>query len=112
MKGFQASRKCNALQVFIKFASMLRQKVYFQDLGTMDYQSAWDYQEELLAKNVEAKAAMRRSQAEDADVATDTAIQTIHHLLFVEHPPVYTLGKSGKMEHVLISEEERQKNQL
>jgi lipoyl(octanoyl) transferase len=38
--------------------------------------------------------------------------ETTHHLLFVEHPPVYTLGKSGKMEHVLISEEERAARQI
>jgi len=87
---------------------MSTQKVQFQDLGTMDYQSAWDYQEELLAKNVEIKSWKWRN--EDENIATE--IDTTHHLLFVEHPPVYTLGKSGKIEHVLISEEERKKNDL
>ncbi len=87
---------------------MPTQKVKFQDLGTMDYQSAWDYQEELLAKNVEIKSLKWRN--EDENIVTET--DTTHHLLFVEHPPVYTLGKSGKIEHVLISEEERKKNDL
>jgi lipoyl(octanoyl) transferase len=85
------------------------QKVHFQDLGIMDYQSAWDYQEELLAKNVDIKS-MKWRNDQDENVATET--NTTHHLLFVEHPPVYTLGKSGKIEHVLISEEERKKNGL
>jgi lipoyl(octanoyl) transferase len=87
---------------------MPTQKVQFQDLGTMDYQSAWDYQEELLAKNVEIKSLKWRN--EDENIVTET--DTTHHLLFVEHPPVYTLGKSGKIEHVLISEEERKRNDL
>jgi lipoyl(octanoyl) transferase len=85
------------------------QKVHFQDLGIMDYQSAWDYQEELLAKNVDIKSMKWRNE-QDENVTTET--HTTHHLLFVEHPPVYTLGKSGKIEHVLISEEERKKNGL
>lgn len=72
-----------------------KQAVLFRDLGRMDYQAAWDYQETLLRENVALKA------NRDPDPATR------HHLLFVEHPPVYTLGKSGKMEHVLISEADR-----
>jgi lipoyl(octanoyl) transferase len=74
----------------------MRQTVLFQDLGILDYQQAWDYQEALLKENLEIKkAAMPEPDA------------TKHHLLFVEHPPVYTLGKSGKMEHVLINDEQR-----
>lgn len=88
------------------------QKVQFEDLGKMNYQTAWDYQEELLARNVEIKSSRWRNETVDANVVTDTFLQTTHHLLFVEHPPVYTLGKSGKIEHVLISEEERRKNDL
>ena len=84
------------------------QKVVFRDLGTMEYQPAWDLQEELLAGNVKIKSA--KWNARGQEVATDE--ETTHHLLFVEHPPVYTLGKSGKMDNVLISEEERQKNNL
>lgn len=68
----------------------------FQDLGNMRYQPAWDYQEELLQHNIKAKS-----------VANGEEPATVHHLLLVEHPPVYTLGKSGKEEHVLINAEER-----
>jgi lipoyl(octanoyl) transferase len=82
---------------------MEKQAVRFQDLGKMDYQSAWDYQEKLLKENLEVKSVVHRS-----DVKVDPfQLPTQHHLLLVEHPPVYTLGKSGKMEHVLINEQER-----
>jgi len=91
---------------------MPTQKVLFRDLGTMDYQAAWDYQEELLAKNVEIKSLKWRNEVDEHNVAIETDAQTTHHLLLVEHPPVYTLGKSGKIEHVLISDEERKKNDL
>lgn len=78
-----------------------KQEVIFRDLGRMEYQPAWDYQEELLLKNVTLKR-----EAVSAGLPV-TAAGTSHYLLFVEHPPVYTLGKSGKEEHVLISEQER-----
>ncbi|MGH2642413.1 MAG: lipoyl(octanoyl) transferase LipB [Chitinophagaceae bacterium] len=65
--------------------------VFFQDLGTMEYKHAWDYQESLLQENVLFK---REHQSE----------KTVNHLLFCEHPPVYTLGKSGKEEHLLIND--------
>ncbi len=88
---------------------MSKQQVIFQDLGNIDYQTAWDYQEKLLQQNVKIKSA-----AYSSPVAVDSALTidhlqltTRHHLLFVEHPPVYTLGKSGSMENVLISEEDR-----
>ncbi|MEO8583573.1 MAG: lipoyl(octanoyl) transferase LipB, partial [Flavitalea sp.] len=80
------------------------QKVLFEDKGIMDYQQAWDYQESLLADNVRIKSA-KWSAARNDDVIT-TEEQTTHHLLFVEHPPVYTLGKSGKMDNVLLNEQQ------
>ncbi|MFT3935290.1 MAG: lipoyl(octanoyl) transferase LipB [Chitinophagaceae bacterium] len=86
------------------------QTVYFQDLGGMDYKTAWDYQEQLLRENVAIKAMARNLEAvaEGDGIATqDTVPDTTHRLLFVEHPPVYTLGKSGNISNVLISEEER-----
>lgn len=86
------------------FAGMMQQ-VAFQDLGVMDYQSVWDMQEQLLQNNLQLKAAHRMQQQTDVDAPTR------HHFLMVEHPPVYTLGKSGDLSHVLISDEERkQKN--
>lgn len=84
---------------------MEKQKVWFRDLGKMDYQAAWDYQDVLLKKNLAVKANALAGENTGGDTAEQVATQ--HHLLFVEHPPVYTLGKSGKMEHVLINEQER-----
>lgn len=84
------------------------QEVLFQDLENMDYQSAWDYQEKLLQENIRIKAlAKSREQATNDHPGTITeALMTTHHLLFVEHPPVYTLGKSGREENILISQED------
>jgi lipoyl(octanoyl) transferase len=80
------------------------QEVLFEDLGARRYKEIWDYQEELLKTNSDTKAAARLAGA-DADHTH--ILPTTHHLLFVEHDPVYTLGKSGKESHVLISEEKR-----
>jgi lipoyl(octanoyl) transferase len=78
----------------------MRQKVFFEDMGIRSYQPSWDYQEELLLKNTQIKWAARQNQE---DVKTSN---TEHRLLMVEHNPVFTLGKSGKREHVLVSEEQ------
>ena len=90
---------------------MSRQKVYFEDLGKMDYQSAWDYQEKLLQENVRLKAASYQFETEPTELGEKqlsvAASTTVHSLLFVEHPPVYTLGKSGDLSNVLISDEIR-----
>jgi lipoyl(octanoyl) transferase len=73
------------------------QQVSWEDLGYRRYQPVWDYQEALLKQNVDIKSAQR-----NGDYRADTR----HRLLLVEHPPVYTLGKSGKVEHILISEQD------
>jgi lipoyl(octanoyl) transferase len=89
----------------------IKQGVQFRDLGQIEYRDAWDLQEKLLQENVAVKAAIRNRQsvlAESGVVENEEVVPTTHHyLLFVEHPPVYTLGKSGDIENVLISEEER-----
>lgn len=72
-----------------------------RDLAIMDYKEAWDYQENLLKKNLDIKAGL--SQFSEGP----EKLRTQNYLLFVEHPPVYTLGKSGKIDHVLISESQR-----
>jgi len=72
----------------------MQKDVQFQDLGKRSYKEVWDYQEALLKDNVQKKA------------AEETRASTINHLLFVEHQPVYTLGKSGYEENVLIGDEE------
>ncbi len=71
--------------------------VQFEDLGTMRYKEAWDYQEQIFDEIVQLKSANRK-------VAEEERIPTQDRLLFVHHPHVYTLGKSGKVEHLLISE--------
>lgn len=73
----------------------MQQQVFFQDLGIRSYKEIWDYQETLLKENVTAKSNFSNNQLLPS---------TTNHLLFVEHTPVYTLGKSGKKEHVLIDE--------
>lgn len=80
----------------------MRQKVFYEDLGLKSYKPTWDYQEELLRKNTLQKSINRTNNnpANDAD--------TEHRLLLVEHYPVFTLGKSGKMEHILVSEQHLQ----
>lgn len=80
------------------------QEVVLEDLGLVDYRFAWDYQEELLQKNLQAKAAARALEAAGDANPDFPAPHTIHHLLLLEHPPVYTLGKSGREEHILISQ--------
>jgi lipoyl(octanoyl) transferase len=96
----------------------MKQTVLFRDLGKMDYQSAWDYQERLMRWNLEVKAG-RSNQGDNLNqptltthhpIAIGSPLTTQHYLLFVEHPPVYTLGKSGKMDNVLINDEELEKN--
>lgn len=75
------------------------QKVRIQDLGQIDYQEAWDLQESLLRVNVGLKMA--------AGKADPMKVDTQHYLLYCEHPPVYTLGKSGSEDNLLIAESER-----
>jgi len=75
----------------------MNKKVYLQDLGLKDYKDTWDYQEELFKQTVDVKISNRRGPANEP---------TPNHFLFVEHPHVYTLGKSGDFANLLISKEE------
>jgi lipoyl(octanoyl) transferase len=86
---------------------MEKQRVFFRDLGLMEYQAAWDYQETLLKKNVEVK-----SQNRNLGLSVNSSPETNHHLLFTEHPPVYTLGKSGDKSNVLMSDDELAANDI
>ena len=80
----------------------MKKKVLFRNLGkNQSYKAIWDLQEAMLKEKVEMKSAGRQAGAEPENIEID------NHLLFVEHSPVYTLGKSGKIEHVLINEQER-----
>jgi lipoyl(octanoyl) transferase len=73
----------------------MNKTVQLQDLGIMDYKEAWEYQEGLFQGIVDAKIANRRE---------GTETETPNYLLLVEHPHVYTLGKSGDFENLLLSE--------
>jgi lipoyl(octanoyl) transferase len=72
-------------------------KTIFQDLGLKDYKETWDYQTEIFNKILAVKAANRTIPAEQQS-------PTENFLLFCEHPHVYTLGKSGKSENLLVDE--------
>ncbi len=72
--------------------------VIFRELGLIDYKEAWDYQEQVFNEIVAQKTANR-------DLADTDKKQTGNVLLFCEHPHVYTLGKSGEEQHLLLTEE-------
>lgn len=76
---------------------MDKQSVIFKDLGIIDYKSAWDYQEKLLRQNVAVKTAMRL----EADLPANKT-DTKNYFLICEHTPVYTIGKSGNKENILL----------
>lgn len=73
-------------------------QVVFKDLGRMAYKPAWDYQEELFNGIVAQKVANRKRPENEQ-------IETSDYLLFVEHTPVFTLGKSGAEQNLLINHE-------
>ena len=73
----------------------MNKKVALQDLGRRDYKETWDYQELLFQEIVDVKIKNRREAAN---------METPNHFLFVEHPHVYTLGKSGDINNLLVNE--------
>ena len=84
-------------------------KAYCRDLGLMDYKACWDLQQELFDALVARKRAAGGStvfpagdSAEEHSATDDDPVGTV---LLVEHPPVYTLGKSGHAENLLIPRE-------
>ncbi len=86
--------------IILTFARLM-EKVVFKDLGQIAYQQAWDYQQQLQKELIDRKLSNRRQQADG-----HAGPPQRHYLLFCEHPPVYTLGKSGSMEHLLLNEEQ------
>ncbi len=74
--------------------------VLFTDLGRKPYKETWDLQETLLQEKVKSKS------------TPDLGLKNNDFLIFVEHNPVYTLGKNGKAGHVLISEDERKRQNI
>ncbi|MEL6357522.1 MAG: lipoyl(octanoyl) transferase LipB [Bacteroidota bacterium] len=76
-------------------------KVHVQHHFGVDYQKAWNLQTQLHQELVQRKRDNRRREKEGI-----VPEKQQHYLLFVEHPPVYTLGKSGSIEHLLLDEEQ------
>ena len=79
--------------------------IQFQDLGTVSYKQTWDYQDQLF-KSVIAQKVANRKRAESERVPT------ANHLLFCNHPHVYTLGKSGSMENLLLNNEQLEEENI
>ena len=73
----------------------MNKQIKFIDLGQIDYKDAWEYQQNLFDEIVEIKKKNRKD---------NTNIKTPNYFLFVEHPHVYTLGKSGNISNLLIDE--------
>lgn len=76
------------------------QQVKFEDWGKIEYGTAWEKQEEILKENLAVKAQWFGKSEEEKDRSIDTK----HHFILCEHPHVYTLGKSGMMENLLLND--------
>ncbi len=76
---------------------MINKEIHFRDLSLIEYKEAWDFQEKLFKESIELK-----SQNEEIP----------NHLLFCEHPHVYTIGKSGSENNLLINNIELQKKEV
>lgn len=75
----------------------MNKKVTVSDLGLKDYKETWDFQEELFKEIIALKVKNRREAQ---------AVKTPNYLIFVEHPHVYTLGKSGDIQNLLVAEDQ------
>ncbi|MFD1017568.1 lipoyl(octanoyl) transferase LipB [Winogradskyella rapida] len=75
----------------------MNKTILLEDLGRKDFKETWDYQETLFKAILDTKIKNRRE---------DLSLETQNHFLFVEHPHVYTLGKSGDLSNLLLSEAE------
>lgn len=73
----------------------MNKKIYIEDLGSKDFKETWDYQETVFKSILDTKIANRRENA---------GLITSNYFLFVEHPHVYTLGKSGDLSNLLLNE--------
>lgn len=106
-----------------KLITLDKQIVLYKDLGLVDYKTAWDYQEQLFQQNVGIKSLLRKQELITTDLSEnetdnnpeignkqpDVEAVTKHYFLICEHLPVLTLGKSGHVENILISEAEMEK---
>lgn len=76
---------------------IVNKQIHLEDLGKKDYKETWDYQEDLFKGIIDTKIKNRREAAN---------LQTQNYLLLVEHPHVYTLGKSGDFSNLLLNEDQ------
>ena len=79
----------------------MNKKIHFKHLGLIDYQEAWNFQEEIFKNTVDLKIKNRKAEEKN-----ETLIETQNHILFCEHPHVYTLGKSGDRKNLLVNEQQ------
>ncbi|MEK9756088.1 MAG: lipoyl(octanoyl) transferase LipB [Bacteroidota bacterium] len=82
---------------------MKNRKIIVQDLGRTSFSYAWEYQEKIFQKVIDQKIQNRKSKEN---------IETNNYLIFTEHDPVYTIGKSGKISNLLIDKDELEKNNI
>jgi lipoyl(octanoyl) transferase len=75
----------------------MNKKVFLRDLGSLAYKDAWDYQDQLFQGIIDIKIANRKNNIKN---------KTPNYLLFVSHPHVYTLGKSGDLSNLLLNEKQ------
>ena len=75
----------------------MNKNILLKNLGVKDYKETWEYQTDLLQEIVAVKISNRKN---------NTSIKTKNHFIFVEHPHVYTLGKSGDLENLLLNEKQ------
>jgi len=75
----------------------MNKKIQLKDLGLKDYKEVWDFQTELLDEIISVKRNNRKNNTQNA---------TSNHFIFVEHPHVYTLGKSGDLSNLLLNEDQ------
>lgn len=85
----------------------MNKNITFEDLGLIEYQEAWDYQTKIFEKTIAVKSVNRKKQDQGLEVET-----TKNHLIFCEHPHVYTLGKSGKESHLLMNSTQLEENNI
>ena len=78
----------------------MNKTILIEDLGLKDYKDTWDYQEQLFKSIIDLKIKNRREGSQ---------LETPNHLLFVEHPHVYTLGKSGNLDNLLVDRDHLEK---
>ena len=83
---------------------MNQPEVELEDLGLIDYKQCWDYQTKLFDASVQLKIKNRKFP--------ENRVSTKNHLIFCEHPHVYTLGKSGDLKNLLIDDQKRKEKNI